>query len=105
MTIQQLLDLNLLEIFGLDNVSKDEQKKFLDYAVGIILDRTIKQILEELPKEKKEQFLDLLKEGVSDEEKAAFVKNNVPDLEAIIMEEMLAFKKEALDIASERTND
>lgn len=101
MTIQQLLDLNVLEIFGLDKMSRDEQKQFLDYAAGIVLDRAIKQVLEELPKEKKEQFLDLLKGGVSDEEKAAFVRENVPDLEAIIIEEILIFKKEAEELASE----
>ena len=101
MKINELLDANILELFGLDKLSEEERKRFLDYAINLVLDRAIKQILEELPKEKKEEFLEIMKEGTPDEARTAFLKENVSDLEAIIMEEILIFKNEAMEIASE----
>ncbi|MBI3335340.1 MAG: hypothetical protein HY001_02480 [Candidatus Portnoybacteria bacterium] len=105
MTIQELLELNILELFGLKNLSEDEQKKFLEYAAGLVLDRVVAQLLKELPEEKKQVFLDLFKEGIPDEQKVSFLKENAPDLEAIVFEEIMAFKEEAVKLAGELTHD
>lgn len=105
MTIQELLQLNILKLFGLDNLSQEEQKKFLEYAAGLVLNRVVAQVAKELPPEKKEEFFGLFQERTSEEAKTAFLKEHAPDLEAITLEEILKFKDEALKIAGELTNN
>lgn len=101
LTIQELLELNILELFGLKNLSQEEQKKFLAYAAGLVLDRVVARLAKELSPEKKEAFFALFKEGIPDEQKVSFLKENVPDLEAIVFEEIMAFKEEAVKVAAD----
>lgn len=102
--ISHLLDLNILELFGLQNLSGSEKKEFLDMAAGIVLERVVGQIEKELPEEKRKEFFELFKEGTSEEAKTAFLQKYVPDLEALVFEEILRFKNEAIRIASEAQN-
>lgn len=98
-TVEELLELNILELFGLKDLSQEEQKKFLEYASGLVLDRVVARIAKALSEEKRKEFFELFKEEIPDEQKVAFLKENAPDLEAIVFEEILAFKEEAVKIA------
>lgn len=100
MTIQELLDLNILEIFGLDKLSEREKQEFLQKAVSLILDRVVARISKELPEDKRQQFFEIFKEGVSDEERWKFIQEDIPDLESVILEELLAFKQEAVELTT-----
>lgn len=99
MTVQELLDLNILEIFGLTNLSEAQKQEFLQKAAAFILDRAVARISKDLPEDKRQQFFEIFKEGVSDDERWKFINENIPDLETIILEELLAFKEEAVKIA------
>ncbi len=103
-TISELLDSNILELFGLQNLSENEKKEFLDFAAGIVLERVVGQIEKDLSEDKRKEFFELFKEGASDEAKTAFLKERVPDLEAIVFEEILKFKDEAIRVANEIQN-
>lgn len=105
MTFQELLNLNIIDLFGLQNASEEEKKKFLEYATGLVLERVVAQIEKDLLEDKRKEFFELFKEGSPEEAKLAFLKENVPDLEEIVFEEILIFKNEAVNIASQLTND
>lgn len=105
LTIQELLNLNIIDLFGLQNASEEEKKRFLDYATGLVLERVVAQVVKELPEEKREEFFSVFKEDTSEEQKVAFLKEHVPELEELFFEEILIFKNEAVKLASELTDN
>ncbi len=99
MTIQELLDTNILEQLGIEKLSESQKKEFLQKATQYILEQAISRVANELPKETREQFFVVFKEGISDAQRWEFINNNVPHFEEIILEELLNFKTEAMDVA------
>lgn len=99
MTIHELLDANLLEIFGLDKLSEKEEGEFLEKSASVVLDRTIERITKECPKETSEGFFRTFKEGVSDGERWKFIQEQIPNLEDMLLQELVKFKAEAIEIA------
>jgi hypothetical protein len=102
-TIRELLDLDLLELFGLKNAPAEEQEKFFDAASQAIFTRLVARIEETLSPEKKEEFYRLFETPASDEDKQTFFAQEIPDFEKILLEETLAFKEGALNAAREKT--
>lgn len=100
-TIGELLNLNILELFGVNDASEEEKKKFLTQASEVILQRVVMRVQKELPEDKRERFLQLFEKPSADEERAKFLREEVPDLEAITLEEILSFKEEAVRLANE----
>lgn len=99
LTIRQLVKFRILKTLGLEHLSKKEKKDFLDYAAGLVLDRVVARIVKKLPEDKKSGFFQLFKPQTSDEEKAVFLRNHVPNLEVLFWEEFLLFKNKATQIA------
>ncbi len=99
MTIQELLDTNILEQLGLEKLSEAQKKEFLQKATQYILEQAISRVANELPKETREQFFAVFKEGTSDTARWEFINNHIPHFEEIILEELLNFKTEAMDVA------
>jgi len=99
-TIQELWELNLVKAFGLDSASEQEKKEFLDHTSQLVMQKVVERIEQELPEEKREEFLQVFEQPGVQEEKVAFIKQNVPNFEEILLEEMLAFKEEALKVAN-----
>ena len=104
MTIQQLLDTNILEAFGLEKLPEAKKKEFMQKAVQYVLERSIERVKKELSPEKREEFFAIFKEGVSDEKRWKFLNEYVPNFEGIVLEELLDFKAQALEMA-EKSNE
>ena len=100
-TVGELLSLDILGVFGLHEASEEEKQEFFKETSELILQRVVMRVQKELPEAKRERFLQLFEKPSADEERAKFLRDEVPELEAITLEEILTFKEEAMRIGSE----
>ena len=87
----------ILKIFDLENAPAEEREKFFQMAGQAILTQVVRRIEQQLPQDKREEFLGLFERPSSDEEKTAFFKQHVPNFKELLLEEVTRFKREALE--------
>ena len=94
-TFQDLLDSfvdNLIQEQGADRLLSEEAlKEFRDDLLKNIINRINVSIVENLPEEKLEEYQDVLSK--SKEEQTDFLKTNLPNLDKIIAQELIEFRK------------
>lgn len=100
-TIEELLDLNLLEAFGLENASEEQKREFTEKSTEVILERVVARVADAMTFDAREKFYALFEDGVSDDERWTFIDQYAPNFEEIMLEELLKFKAEALEVAEE----
>ncbi len=101
--LKKILEADLLKVVWLEHASFEIRERALTDAKDKILGAVVRQIRARLSPELREKFEQLF--GTEDaeitEEDMRFLKERVPDLDALILTETLAFKKGAMDAAEE----
>lgn len=97
--MDDIITINLLDAAGLSGASEEEKQEFFKKAASIVLARLIERIENQLVQDKREEFFSVFSENRSDEERLSFLRAHVPNFEQLFIDEALAFKKEALDVA------
>ncbi len=101
MDLKNLAKIDLIKELGLENLSKEEQEKLLLEMGEIIQQRVMLRVAEKMSDEDKEKFVKILeekKEGSQIVEVEGFVKEKVPEIEDIILEEIGRYKQEIKDL-------
>ena len=91
-TLDDILEFDLLKAGGLQDAPDEEKKIFLEKIGKTILAGVIKRVQATLPPKKRQEFDILFSEDAPEEKRAAFLKNEVPDFEQFIIEEVLKFR-------------
>ena len=107
---QQLLEMNILEAVGLQDADPAIQQRVLSEANNQILAAVIKRVEARLTPEDAREFERLFatEDDTPTDEDMAFLKRHSPDLDELMIEEALIFKKGAVDAIremSERASD
>lgn len=93
--LQKLLDADILSMVGLDDAPTDTRARALtdakDHILRVVIWRICGRMTTELQKEFNELFGS--KDNAITEADMKFLKTHVPDLDILILEETLAFKK------------
>lgn len=88
--------IDLIVELGIDKLPEERQKELLTQIGEVMQQRVVLRLLEELPEEKKEEFGKILEENQDNMEPIeAFLKENISDLENIILDEIGKYKQEA----------
>jgi hypothetical protein len=87
----------LIEEKGLEGLDSEVLAQVKSDLVGRVEDRLNVVILEQIPPSKLEKFNELLDSG-DDAKTQEFIKNNVPELEALVAAELLNFRAIYLDL-------
>lgn len=88
----KLIDQNIFEELGLDNLSEEEKVNLLQNFQETVMQAVLLRIAVKLPKEKIDQ-LNKLVEKENEEGIGAFLQNNSDNLDALVDEESLRFKQ------------
>jgi len=100
-TIEELVDINLLEAFGLGDASEEQKREFTEKSTEVILERVVRRVADAMAPDARDKFYALFKDGVGDDERWGFIDKHIPNFEEIMLEELLKFKAEALEVAEE----
>lgn len=95
--LKNLVELDLLKLFDMEDAPEDEQAAFLQRCMDEIFAAVVTRIKEDLPEDKKRGFEDIFREGVPEERRVAFLQENVPHINEMIINAILAFKKSSQD--------
>jgi hypothetical protein len=83
----------LIEILGLENLPTEDQAEVIEGATSVIEKRCLNRVLESLNEQEKQDFVNIL-EGDDPEVVNNFLKSKHIDQRAILLEEVLRFKRE-----------
>ena len=98
--MNKILQQNIIKELGLDKLPEKEQEEALETAGRIIFQAVLIKVMDELDEEQKSEFEKIIIKEPNNEEKITeFLESNVPDLDEIVKEEVLNFKKETLNLA------
>lgn len=90
---------NLLAEMGLDGLSEEDKTEVALTISRIIQQNVILRVLDALSEEDKNEFDALLSEkGQNQEEVLAFLQSKIPNLDAIVDEEIAKFKKDGAEL-------
>lgn len=98
--LNNIFNINLLEIFGLSDISEEDRKRFFDDISGWVMSRVISGIKKELSEAQQAEFMRLFEQDASEDARTTFLETYVPDMEERILREALIFKSEMKRIAS-----
>lgn len=99
MNLQELAQVNLLKELGIDQLPKQRQEEVLIQMSEIIEQRIILRLLEELPHAEKQMLSGMIQEDDQhNEEIELFLKEKVPQLDKIALEEIGRYKGEMLEL-------
>ena len=99
--LKNLIELDLLKLFDMGDAPEQEQAAFLERCMDDIFEAVVTRIKEDLPEDKRQEFADTFKNGIPEEKRVAFLQENVPDINELIINAILAFKKSAQDAVEE----
>lgn len=89
--LPKLIDQNIIEVLGLDDLPYLEKKEMLDTFTQTIMQSVFLREASKMPKETREEFLKVL-ETKNEEEIGEFLKHHCADLDKVVVEEALKFK-------------
>ncbi len=101
--LENLLEADILHLAGLEDAPPDVKEHALADAKDYILRAVVQRIRNRVSPELQKEFERLFggEEDRITEEDNIFIKEYVPDLDTLILEETLAFKKGVMDAAEE----
>ncbi len=86
---------DLIKELGIDSLPKEQREETLIQMGEIIQQRIVLRIVSELPENKKEDFASVINSASeSGEEVDLFLKENLPNVESLILDEIGKYKKE-----------
>lgn len=101
--LKKILEADILHLAGLEYAAPDIRERALADAKNHILRAVVQRIRRQLSPDLQTEFERLF--GTEDdsitEKDMEFLKKHAPDLDMLIMEETLAFKKGAVDVVAE----
>jgi hypothetical protein len=98
--------LDLIKELGIDKLNSEQKEKIITDIGEVIQKRIVIRIIEELPNEKQDEFQGLLNKAQENPELLdEFLKENIPDLEDMILEEIGEYKKGAVDFMKKTTEE
>jgi hypothetical protein len=83
------------KLFGLDEMSEEEQMAFLDEVGGLVFESATLRYLVELSEEEQEYFESYVTHNADDEDLLPKLEKEFPRFAEIFLEEVVAFKEEA----------
>ncbi len=92
---------NIISQLDLGNLPDDEKQKLIEKLSALVEQKVFLRIVNDLSEEKKEEAARIFSEG-NDEEKASFFKENVPNFEEIMIEEIGKVKKDLVGFVSKK---
>lgn len=99
MDLQELANIDLIKELGLDTLSQNQQEELLLQVGEVIQQRIILRIVDEMKDEDKDRFTALLdKSDENPDEVEEFLKEKVPNLDQISVEEIGRYKGELLEL-------
>ncbi|MFH1171466.1 MAG: hypothetical protein V1778_02925 [bacterium] len=103
MNATTLLEENVLDILGLQQLPEPRKTELLTRMTEVIQDRINDRVLEELSGDDRAVLDRLLERGATEEELDAFLKVKIPGFQDIAAEEILRFKSQMVnDVATVR---
>jgi hypothetical protein len=91
--------IDLITELGIDKLEQEQKEKIIMDVGEIIQQRIITRVVEELPEDKKDEFQGLLEKAQDNPEALdEFIKENIPGIEDMILEEIGEYKQGALEI-------
>lgn len=94
-TIQKYLLLNLFDKLGLDAMTPDERKAFVESFGNVIQSRVMLRLMKELSDEQKDKLDKILSDNPEGSPALAdFLKTDVPQFPRMVEEEVAGYKKQ-----------
>ena len=100
MDIQTLIEGNIVDLLGLQNLQEKEKTELLTQLGEVVQERMTDRILESLSEEDRAKFDDLLEKNASEADINAFLQSTVKNLDQMVTEEMLVLKAQMVDDAT-----
>jgi hypothetical protein len=97
--LQQLAQVDLIKELGIDKLPRERQEELLAQMGEIVQQRILLRLLEELPEEDKDEFAALLEANQDNPEVVEmFLKEKVPNMDVLAMEEIGKYKSEVMEL-------
>ncbi len=93
----EILEKDILELLGLEDLPEDQKRDLLTKMGELIEDRITLRILDFLTEEDRKKMDELLEKG-KEKELDEFLKEKVPNLEELVLAEVLSFKEELVSL-------
>lgn len=97
---QDILKQNIIKELHLEALPEERKIVLIDKMAEVIQKNITLRILESLDEKNKDEFEKLLDKKAGDDEIAKFLSEKVPNLEEIVQEEIVKFKKDLVERAS-----
>jgi len=91
MNLKTLAQSNILDTLNFSHASEEERQEALDEATDVIMAVALERIEEEIPEKAQGEFDRVFEEG-TEEDRVAFLKKYVPNLDEIFIGETLRYK-------------
>jgi hypothetical protein len=89
--------IDLIKELGIDKLEQEQKEKIITDIGEIIQQRIVMRVVEELPEDKQDEFQGLLEKAQDNPEALdEFIKENIPGIEDMILEEIGEYKQGAL---------
>ena len=94
--MKKLVELDLLNNLGLDNLPEEKQEIIMAQVMESVLNRVLVRIIDALGDEKKNKFMELLEKGSDEQIREYFIDNDI-DMDKFVIEESLLYKNELIN--------
>ena len=94
--IKAFVEGDIFDLAGLKDMPDDKKQELMTKMMESVRDRVLVRIVDELGEIKKDQFFRLL-DDKNDENIKSFLESNNIDVNALVAQESLIYKKEFLD--------
>ena len=100
MNFEELTQSNIVETLGIAGAPEEKRKEAIEDATDVIMQSVMDWVMDGLTDEEWLDFERVFGEDASEEERTAFLKKHVPNLEEMLVQETLRYKALAEVIAS-----
>ncbi len=97
-----ILKKNLINGLGLDSLSETDQAKMVEEIGRVVYERIMSRVIPILSQTERDEFQKIIEaSGDDDTEIFNYLNSKVPNLEAIVQEEVRGFKETSLNVMSQ----
>lgn len=96
--MNNILEENIAELFGFDEMTEEEKMEFLDGVGSVIMESAFLRFLATQEEEIVESFQKALENANEDEQSLETLMEQYPDFAQVLEEEVAAFKQEAVAV-------